>query len=167
MADVTPLYPGTARAPRAAGAQPAPAMGLAWLDWWRAWAEAWTRAVYLPLSGPVVQDIAPETHWFSPTLEFNIAGNRRIEADVVANVASYGKQLGIVTEALLALAGEASEADTPEVKRLRALAARIETRKDRHKADLAETAQRALEDLEQADPAAYARLIESRAKQTT
>ncbi len=49
-----------------------------------------------PLSGNVAQDISQ--------FEFNFSGTRQIEAEVVANVASYGKQLGKLTEAVLELA---------------------------------------------------------------
>lgn len=48
----------------------------------------------LPLSGNVTQDINPVTSWLSPQVAFNFAGKREVEADVVSNIASYGKQLG-------------------------------------------------------------------------
>ena len=44
-----------------------------------------------PLSGDVSPDSAPITRLLSPQLEFKFAGNRRIESEVIADVASYGK----------------------------------------------------------------------------
>lgn len=58
----------------------------------------------LPFSGNVTQDNSPITSWLSPQFEFNFSGNRRIEAEVISEAASYGKQLGILTEAVLELA---------------------------------------------------------------
>jgi hypothetical protein len=120
---------------------------------WDLWMSALSR---MPLSGDVTQAIAPLTNWFSPTVEMNFAGNRKIEGDVVANVASYGKQLGLLTDAVLAL-GKGNEA--PPVQELRKLAAQIEERKRRHKDDLQQQARSALETLRKADPDALKRLL--------
>lgn len=68
-----------------------------WLSWWPAF-------IKLPGAGNLDQEVAPVTTWFPTTFELNFAGDRRIESDVVSNVASYGKQLGILTDALLVLA---------------------------------------------------------------
>ena len=57
-----------------------------------------------PFSGDVTHDIAPITGRLSSQFEFNFAGNGRVEAEVVADFASYGKQLGILSEAMLELA---------------------------------------------------------------
>lgn len=120
---------------------------------WMPWLSAMTK---LPFGGDVTQAIAPYTNWFSPTIELDFAGDRRIEADVVANVASYGKQLGILTEAVLALAGDAR---SPEVERLRDVAERVEACKEAHRQSLEEAAKSALEALRARDPAAFARLL--------
>ena len=55
----------------------------------------------LPLSGDVVQNIYP-------TADFNYAGVLSIERDVVENVASFGTQLGVLSDAVLELAGTAN-----------------------------------------------------------
>ncbi len=89
----------------------------------------------------------------------NFAGDRNIERDVVSNVASYGKQLGILTEALLALAGE--DATQPEILRLREVAQKIEERKQAHRANLEEDAKEALDRLRDADPKAFKRMLGS------
>ena len=121
---------------------------------WDFWLSSLTR---LPFSGDVAQSIAPLTNWFSPTVALNFAGNRRIETDVVTNVASYGKQLGILTEAVLA---ESGDSQSPAVKRLRELAGQIEERKQRHKDDVRQQAQSALEALMKANPQALQEVID-------
>src|SRR5215475_5683790 len=55
-----------------------------------------------PLSGDVNQRITAP--WFSPSLTVNYAGDPIIEDRVVTEVASYGRQLGWLTEIALALA---------------------------------------------------------------
>jgi hypothetical protein len=42
--------------------------------------------------------------WFSPHITLNAAGDPAMEAALVNGVASYGRQLGILTDAVLALA---------------------------------------------------------------
>lgn len=67
-----------------------------------------------PLSGNVMQSI-------SPMLNFEIEGIPEVEHEVVTTVASYGKQLGKLTEAVLVLAKKAgvSGAEIDAVKALR------------------------------------------------
>ena len=73
-------------------------------------------ASYLPFSGPVNQAIA--TSWFSPTLTVNYQGSARIEERVVTEVASYGRQLGWLSEIVAALLTEHPPADpSPELLR--------------------------------------------------
>jgi len=121
---------------------------------WELWFSSMMR---LPGSGDVMQSIAPLTNWFSPTVELNFAGNRRIEGDVVANVASYGKQLGILTEAVNELGRKDK---SPEVQRLRDLAEDIRKRKLRHNDDLQRQARESLETLRKADPEAFGRVLD-------
>ena len=61
------------------------------------WLFPWLRLFKGPLSGNVTQDIAPITSWLSPQFEFNFAGNRRIEAEIVEDVASYGHYIRYCT----------------------------------------------------------------------
>ncbi|MGB8274225.1 MAG: hypothetical protein WCF16_03035, partial [Alphaproteobacteria bacterium] len=97
-----------------------------WLPWLETFAK-W------PLSGDVTQDISPLTNLLSPSVAFNFAGNRGIEADLVSNVASYGRQLGVLSDTVLELA---KGAKGPAVTRLRKLAAQIEERKVEHRKNL-------------------------------
>lgn len=58
--------------------------------------------VHYPFSGAVTQDI--QTDWFSQYVKGK-AGDADTERSAVA-VASYGKQLGLITELLLAVAAQ-------------------------------------------------------------
>ena len=66
------------------------------------WIWIWAPQLRFPWSGDVAQDIDPSTTWFFKGIQPG-AGNARIEEKAFA-VASYGKQLGLLTEVLIALA---------------------------------------------------------------
>jgi hypothetical protein len=94
--------------------------------------------------------------WFSPTIEVTYAGNRAIERDVVENVASFGKQLGIISDAVLEIAeGEAGE----KLARLKELVKRVDEVKARRKRDVKHEAEEALTRLAKMDEAALKSLI--------
>jgi hypothetical protein len=65
----------------------------------------------LPLSGNVTQSINPWTAMFSPignqasvfTINLGTSSNPPVESQVLSDVASYGKQLGRIGDALLVL----------------------------------------------------------------
>ena len=65
----------------------------------------------LPLSGDVNQTISPITNWMSPignqlfpiTVNLGQSSQTEVEADVLTDVASYGKQLGKIGDALIVL----------------------------------------------------------------
>jgi hypothetical protein len=109
-----------------------------------------------PLSGNVTQDINPITSWLSPQVEFNFAGKREVETDVVSNIASYGKQLGTIIPALLELAGETQG---PALDELRALEAKIELTKEKHRNQQTEILRAELTRLNQNDPEALKALL--------
>ena len=75
-----------------------------------------------PLSGDVVQDVSP--------VFGDIEGIPEVEHEVVTTVASYGKQLGKLTEAVLALA-EASGVKGAEIDAMREIAEGVEAAKRR------------------------------------
>ena len=56
--------------------------------------------VNLPLSGPVTQTF-PWTNYF--TINVGTSSNPAIETDALSDVASYGKQLGRIGDALIVL----------------------------------------------------------------
>jgi hypothetical protein len=65
----------------------------------------------LPLSGDVVQSINPITSFFSPTggqfglvnITVGQSSAPEVEKDVLSDVGSYGKQIGQIADALLAV----------------------------------------------------------------
>jgi len=109
------------------------------------------------------QPILPD--WSLQHITVNYQGDPAIEKEVAANVASYGKQLGIITEAVLALApGGADEAEP--IKRLRKIAKKIEKVKEEHRSDLAVSAQQAMDSLAKKDRAAAERIAAEFARRT-
>lgn len=128
------------------------------------WFSWFTFPFYAPLSGPVSQDISPRLY----------EGVPEIEADVIQEVASYGRQLGIISEAVLEIArklepaprdaGEtALVADVPGVKesalaKLQGIVDEIDRIKLRHRDAVARDAERALARLHKADPSQADRL---------
>lgn len=80
----------------------------------------WAPQIHFPLSGAVSQQIEPDTRWFFDHIPES-AGDPLIEARI-AEVASYGRQLGLLTEALMGVVDEiptlGAEANTA-VARLR------------------------------------------------
>ena len=77
-----------------------------------------------PLSGDVTQGISPQ-------FGVEIEGIPEVEHEVVTTVASYGKQLGKLTEAVLALAKKADMLEAPEIVALAEIAEGVETAKGR------------------------------------
>ena len=112
----------------------------------------WPFSLFAP--GNLTQPILPG--WSFGNVNVNYAGNPDIEKDVVEKVASYGKQLGIITDAVLALA-DGKKADKAVV-RLKEIAARIEKLKDQNKASLADQARDAMERLAKLEPATARRI---------
>ena len=112
-----------------------------------------------PLSGDVNQRITAP--WFSPSLTVNYAGDPQIEDRVVTQVASYGRQLGWLTEIIIALAHQ--KPPPPEtLRRLEDAAAKIEALKKQVRPSPLDAADAALDRLEHDDPAAYEALLRRR-----
>ena len=92
------------------------------------WLWLWSPQVHLPWSGDVAQRIAPATHWFFQGIQPG-AGHARIEEEAF-DVASYGKQLGLITELLLDVSRRSSGAPSAEAakaqRKLQDIARRIE-----------------------------------------
>jgi hypothetical protein len=119
----------------------------------------WAPHFFFPWSGSVAQRIEP--HLFDAILPE--AGDGRIERKAF-DVATYGRQLGLITEVLASLAENAQHADalSPDAlasfQRLKQIAQRIE----KIKADDLEWFASAVEDrlrsLERSNPPAFTRL---------
>jgi hypothetical protein len=75
------------------------------------WTWCWAPQVHLPWSGNVAQRIDPVTHQFFQGID-PAAGNARIE-ERAFSVATYGTQLGLITDVLLELAERSGEGASP------------------------------------------------------
>jgi hypothetical protein len=125
------------------------------------WLWIWAPAFHFPFSGSVAQEIAPDTDWFFDAIP-PAAGDGRLEQKIV-EVASYGRQLGLISEIVLALAdgkdvkeGEARQA----LERLKAIDAEIEAIKVADNARVAEAAIVLLRKLGKSDRAQLHRVLE-------
>lgn len=103
------------------------------------------------LQAPKSLDQSINPGWFDVNIN-NYAGNPQIEKDVVEKVASFGKQLGILTDAVLELAGSKPRPDTSAVTRLRDIAEKIETLKTLNKTSLESEARSAMARLARLEP---------------
>jgi hypothetical protein len=73
----------------------------------------WSPSIHFPWSGGVMQHIDPELNWFSRWITPG-AGNPGVEEKAFTEVASYGKQLGLITDVLLALVQQAGLVAEPD-----------------------------------------------------
>ena len=124
------------------------------------WFWLWSPQFYFPFSGSVAQRIEPDTDWFFAGIPPS-AGNAEMERKIF-DVATYGRQLGWVTEVLLGMNSTDAQVQAQAAESLRCLREtqqRIEAVKDEERATLLGTAARALEKLRSADPEAYERLL--------
>ena len=91
------------------------------------WLWFWAPQIHFPWSGDVAQRIAPNTRWFFAGIPGN-AGDAEIE-EKAFSVASYGRQLGLITDVLIDLAeqvGARSAEATASLERLKSIRAQIE-----------------------------------------
>jgi hypothetical protein len=112
-----------------------------------------------PWSGNVAQRITAP--WFSPSLTVNYAGDAAVEDRVVTEVASYGKQLGWLTEIVIASAN-GQPLPTETLARLEKAAREIDAIKEQSRASAVEAANNALDRLERDNPAQYNELLRER-----
>ena len=124
------------------------------------WLWFWSPHFYFPFSGSVAQRIEPDTDWFFAGIAPQ-AGNAEMERRIF-DIASYGRQLGWITEVLLGMHSDDAKVQaqaTQSLQRLREAQVRIEAvKKDEHAA-LTNAAATALEQLRTANPGAYERLL--------
>lgn len=120
------------------------------------WTNPWWNMLKPPFSGDLTQDISPMTNWWSPQIELNFAGNRHVETAVVRDVASYGKQLGIISDVLLQL----TENDNSKaVEQLRKVTAEIEAVKQKQLTASLSTLKSGLLTLKSDDPEGFKQLM--------
>lgn len=119
----------------------------------------WSPQVHFPFSGNFSQDISPDTSWFFGSIK-PTAGIGSIEKEVF-EVASYGKQLGLILDVLMPLIGEAeSEKSEKSKETLKALYHDIEKLKAEKKDDLERAAVALLSKLEKADQDMLNRVVD-------
>src|SRR5712672_580030 len=112
-----------------------------------------------PWSGDVAQRITAP--WFSSSLTVNYAGDPAVEDRVVTKVASYGRQLGWLTEIAIALA---KNQPLPEetLHRLEQASREIEAIKKEVRLTALQEADKALDRLKREQPAQYDELLSER-----
>jgi hypothetical protein len=103
------------------------------------WFWVWAPQFQFPFSGSVMQRIEPDTNWFFAGIRPD-AGNGAMEKLIHEDVASYGRQLGLVTEVLLGLLSKdtvTAEHAAESLERLKEIHHEIEALKSRHGGRLA------------------------------
>ena len=116
--------------------------------------------IQLPYSGPLSQTVEPNTSWFSAIPPS--AGDGEMESQAV-KIASYGRQLGLITEVLLGSIGNDTvdpERARESLARLKEIYLEIEALKADRDRSLADQATAALEKLRTADPARLSQVLE-------
>ena len=96
--------------------------------------------------------------WSFGNVTVNYAGNADIERKVVEDVASYGRQLGIITDLVLKMNGDALEPGEDPLSQLREIAAKVNEIKQREKGSLSERASEAMAKLAETDRDAAQRI---------
>jgi hypothetical protein len=117
------------------------------------WFFFWAPQLTMPFGGSVAQRIEPDTQWFfngiPPT-----AGDAAIERKAF-DVATYGRQLGLITEVLVDLAAQTPPRGAKgqkSLERLREIQARIEQVKEQDAIDALEQIDSLLARLKKAHP---------------
>lgn len=128
-----------------------------------AWLRLWSPTINLPGSGSIGGfNYHPYTTWEAPSL---FSGNQAVEAGVYREVASPGRQLGQLTDAVLEIAKALAETNPAilngdAVKKLSDLRDEVETVKSRIEDSAANRAEKILNELRDNDPDALLRLLD-------
>jgi hypothetical protein len=118
------------------------------------WTFFWAPQLHFPWSGGVAQQI--DTRWFFDSIE-PTAGDGRIEKKAF-DIASYGRQLGLITEVLIDLADEVapkSEQGKTSLERLRDIKSEIDKLKDDDASKLVREIEARVETLRRSHKSAY------------
>lgn len=124
------------------------------------WLWFWAPQFHFPFSGSVAQRIEPDTRWFFAGISPE-AGNGEVERQIF-DVASYGRQLGLITEVLLSQASKdtiAPEQAAQSLARLKGVYREVEGVKRRNSDKLGRSAVELLEKLQASNPAELARVL--------
>lgn len=123
------------------------------------WLFLWAPQLQLPFSGDVAQRIEPRTQWFFDGID-STSGDPVIERKAF-EVASYGRQLGLLTELLLDMAAQTpprTPAGREARQRLRKIQAQIEQLKTDDATTHVEAVEAGLQRLKTCHTAEYERL---------
>jgi hypothetical protein len=124
------------------------------------WFFLWAPRYHFPWSGAVKEDISPDTNWFFGSIQPG-AGDGQIE-QAIFQEASYGKQIGILTDVVLSLVDEmniTSDEGKKAVEQLKIVNHHVKEIKARYETDRADTAIRILEKLQESDPEEFERIV--------
>ena len=119
----------------------------------------WAPQLHYPWSGSVAQRIEPDTNWFFDAIPAE-AGNGRIEKKAF-EVASYGRQLGLITDVLIDVAKSNASLSADAVsslERLKSIRSEIEKIKVKDTDSLVGEIEDAIGRLQSGNPAEFARL---------
>lgn len=104
-------------------------------------------------------DIGQALKMFSSAPTVNGAGEPALEREIVEDVATYGAQIGQISEILLALAAGDDVSGLDALAKLKAISAAIEKKKADYGRTALERARKALDDLREHDPKGYELLV--------
>lgn len=126
------------------------------------WFSLFTPTIQLPASGDVDFNYAPYTKWEAPAF---FRGNEQVETRAYSEVASPGRQLGWLMEAVLALAAKdgiegQKLRDMPALSQLKDCYDEIEKIKAAHKEQTEKHARELLNRLKEQDPDLLKRVID-------
>jgi hypothetical protein len=124
------------------------------------WLWFWAPQFHFPFSGAVAQRIEPDTNWFFGGIHPE-AGNGDIEKQIF-DVASYGRQLGWITEVLLARSANgavAPETADRALTQLEGIYRESQAIKTRNADQLAQSAVDVLAKLQALYPAQFAQVM--------
>jgi uncharacterized protein YlzI (FlbEa/FlbD family) len=126
----------------------------------------WLQSIFnFPLSGDINQEIDPD--WFFYAIDSEV-GDSEIEKEIFSKVASYGKQIGMLTEVLLSVADELklNDKNIKTLSKLRELQDRVDAIKTSKKKRVKENAKAILDKLQACDQEAFDSLMEDYRKQS-
>ena len=124
------------------------------------WLFLWSPQYYFPFSGTLSQEVAPDTDWFFGTIPPS-AGDGQVEREVFeAN--SYGRQIGILSDALMSIAepGSMTPAEAQRaLERFKTVYQEVNEIKARYKSRKSAVAIGLLEQIQAADPQELKRIV--------
>ena len=126
------------------------------------WLWFWAPQIHFPFSGALSQTVEPNTSWYFGAIAPR-AGNGAMEEHIATDVASYGRQLGLITEVLLSLTnGDTIDAKKAEesLKRLKKIYHEIEQAKSADESRNSDMAISLLNRLRESDAKQFARVLE-------